>query len=529
MTNILALVLLGVLTVCTRPVSAQSPAAEPKPTVVIQWDKVLRVSKTTPSLLVMATNPLLRRGSPIHSAAFKALAELRAEYVSHLAWYPYPKLAVAELDPPKDGKTFWDFSHLDPLTIDFLEANKGRSVVLNFSTIPQWMFKTEKPVAYPQDPAEVMWTYQQGTELRDPSLKELADYYGRLAGWYTQGGFTDEFGKRHQSGHRFKIDYWGVLNEVDIEHATTPEQYNARYDAIVETVRRVNPDIKFAGLMLALPTKNPRHIEYFLDPKNHKPGIPLDMVGLHFYALPTPDQSPEVQRFTVFEQVDKFVDVVRYVERIRMRLSPSTRMLVNELGIILPDEFRRANPGFRPQPIPESYRNLFAAVFAYSFAELARLGIDITAESQLVGSPGQFPSVTMIDWESGQPNSSYWVLKLIVDHFSPGNKLVEASAQIPFEPWFLGPPIHATGFITKDGSRKILLVNKRDRPFDLQLPGGVGATVQTVDQTTGSKPPSTSTLKGDTIGLGGLAVAVVTLPVQGSSQSGSATKRPATN
>ena len=31
-----------------------------------------------------------------------------------------------------------------------------------------------------------------GQRLRDPSFKEVADYYARLLAWYTQGGFTDE-------------------------------------------------------------------------------------------------------------------------------------------------------------------------------------------------------------------------------------------------------------------------------------------------------------------------------------------------
>ena len=30
-----------------------------------------------------------------------------------------------------------------------MNAQTGHSVIINFSTIPQWMFKTEKPVAYP--------------------------------------------------------------------------------------------------------------------------------------------------------------------------------------------------------------------------------------------------------------------------------------------------------------------------------------------------------------------------------------------
>ena len=78
------------------------------------------------------------------------------------------------------------------MTIDFLEATKGHSVILNFSTIPQWMYKTDKPVEYPADPNQVTWSYEQGTELRDPTMKEVAEYFARLVSWYTAGGFTDE-------------------------------------------------------------------------------------------------------------------------------------------------------------------------------------------------------------------------------------------------------------------------------------------------------------------------------------------------
>ena len=102
------------------------------------------MSKTTPTFQVVV-NPPLRRGSAIHDNAFRVLRDLNADYVRYVPWLPYPKLGVAELEPPKDGKTSWDFSLIDPMTIDFLEATKGHSVVLNFSTIPQWMVKTEKP------------------------------------------------------------------------------------------------------------------------------------------------------------------------------------------------------------------------------------------------------------------------------------------------------------------------------------------------------------------------------------------------
>src|SRR5215475_8392717 len=144
-----------------------SSAAQEKPSSVnVQWDKVIRISQTTATLQVVV-NPPLRRGTPVHDNAFQALHDLGADYVRYVPWLPYPKLGVAELEAPKDGKTAWDFTFIDPMTIDFLEATKGHSTILNFSTIPQWMYTTDKPVSYPADATQVTWNYEQGTELRD--------------------------------------------------------------------------------------------------------------------------------------------------------------------------------------------------------------------------------------------------------------------------------------------------------------------------------------------------------------------------
>ena len=87
-------------------------------------------------------NPPLRRGSSIHDPVFAALRDLGAENVRYVPWLPYPRLAVAELEPPTATTTSWDFSLIDPMTLDFLDATKGHSTILNFSTIPAWLFKT---------------------------------------------------------------------------------------------------------------------------------------------------------------------------------------------------------------------------------------------------------------------------------------------------------------------------------------------------------------------------------------------------
>jgi hypothetical protein len=210
----------------------------------IDWKHTVIVSRSSPTLQVV-TNPMLKRGSPLHDSAFKALADLGANYVRFVPWLPYPRTAVAELKPPTAEKTFWDFSQIDPVVEDFMKATDGHSTVVNFSTIPAWMFKTEKPVSYPDDPDQVFWGYTQGTELTDATGKQLGDYYGRLVSWYVKGGFIDENHKWHASGHHYDIQYWEILNEIDSEHSTTPEDYTKRYDAIVNSIRKVSPHTKF--------------------------------------------------------------------------------------------------------------------------------------------------------------------------------------------------------------------------------------------------------------------------------------------
>src|SRR5260370_4364608 len=128
-----------------------SPAQDAPVQIAVHWDKIVHESRTTPTLQVVV-NPPLRRGTPVHDNAFQSLHDLGADYVRYVPWLPYPRLGVAELEPPKDGKTSWNFSLIDPMTIDFLDATQGDSVVLNFSTMPQWMYKNHKPIAYPADP-----------------------------------------------------------------------------------------------------------------------------------------------------------------------------------------------------------------------------------------------------------------------------------------------------------------------------------------------------------------------------------------
>lgn len=486
---------------------AHGAPAEAQATVTIHWDHVVRVVKTAPTYQIVAS-PLLLPNSSVHDQAYRALRDLHAEFARFQSWYAFPRLGVAELSPPQAGKTYWDFSLMDPLVVDFLKATEGHKVILDLSTIPQWMFKTAKPVAYPADPNQLDYDYEQGTDLRDPSLKEVADYFARLVGWYTQGGFNDEFGQRHSSGHHFKIDYWEVLNEVDFEHRMSPETYTAIYDAVVGAVRRIDPNMKFVGPALGTMPVPPewdqsRFFEYFLNHDHHQPGIPIDMISYHVYASPGADEDPYVQQFTIFEQTDSFLRVMRYIDRMRQRLSPNTQTTIDEIGTISNDDGSQGDADHVTKPIPDSYWNLSAAMYAHIYIALSHFGVESAGMSSGLDYPRFFPSVTMLDWSSGQPNARYWALKLLIDNVSRFDRQVETENNLPF--------VEAQAYITPQGRRKILLVNKRDRPFTVAIRNIKGSVVEYVDESTGFQPPASRALTDDGLTLQNYAVSVVSL------------------
>jgi hypothetical protein len=110
----------------------------------------------------------------------------------------------------------------------------------------------------------------------------------------------------------------------------------------------------------------------------------------------------------------------------------------------------------------------------------------------------------MVDWTDGKPNPRLWVLELLHDNFGPGDKIVKS---IPVSPY-----IYTLASVTKGGKHIILFVNKRDRDFEISIPGSANGRVDFVDVTTGFKPPASAKLTSDTLTLHGFSVAVLALP-----------------
>jgi hypothetical protein len=464
--------------------------------ITVDWSQSQGLSKTILTIQDCPEPPILR-GHKIHDQAYAALRSLKMDYARLQPWFPYPKLGVAELDPPKDGRTFWDFTSMDPMVQDFYDAAEGRPVVFSFSTIPAWMIRTDTPVVYPENPDTIDFQYNTGTELRDPSTKELVGYYDRLYDWYMNGGFADEVEKYHKSGHHFRAAYWEVLNEIDTEHHWSPEEYTRIYDAVVASLRAKNPDQKFIGLALTNPVDkdHDKYFEYFLDHHNHAPGIPLDMISYHYYVGVNPEDKAETLQADFFKRADVLIEAVKKVEVVRRRLSPDTMTYLDELGTMWMNGEKADNP-----PIPEHYWTLSSSVFAYMYLGLVRQGIDMVGAAELIDYPGQFAGTTLLDWNTGKPNARFLVTQLLHDTLKPGDALHPTSSS--------SKAVEAQAFSNALG-RVLVLVNKTDAKVQLEIPGAVGARMTSVDQTTNNMPPSQFVVQSNSILLEPQATAVL--------------------
>ena len=125
------------------------PAQQWRAELTPHWSTREGTLKATPTYQIVAS-PLMRPTSPIHDRVYQNVHDLQADYARFQGWGPSPRIAVAEMEPPENGKAHWDFSVMDPVVVDFLEATKGHPILMNLATIPEWMYKTDKPVVVPE-------------------------------------------------------------------------------------------------------------------------------------------------------------------------------------------------------------------------------------------------------------------------------------------------------------------------------------------------------------------------------------------
>lgn len=171
----------------------------------------------------------------------------------------------------------WDFRAMDVKVLNFM-----KSVVWPETTILQ--------VTGNSLPA---WWVRPGaanSSLRDPSGVTLGKYLARVLDWYQKGGFTDEDGVYHHSGHNLTFGYIEILNEWDANaHLAHPDwtsepgilanirRYISIYDGATRVIRRHHPRIKFLGACSGgvHPEHNSIYWRTFLNQSEHAPGTPV--------------------------------------------------------------------------------------------------------------------------------------------------------------------------------------------------------------------------------------------------------------
>eukprot|EP00937_MAST-01D_sp_MAST-1D-sp2_P004543 g4543.t1 len=503
------------------PTPAPAPPAPASARVVVDWSQAVGAGPlaTEPSLQVVA-HGLLMRDSPLHDRLFGLLRDLGARRVRYVPWLPTPLLGVAALEPPTATATSWNFTLLDQQFLDVWRAvqggdgsaNQGCAMIPNFSTPPTWLYDGSD-WSYSKACTQAGGCKSRGYEKGVApaafrgGLAALGDYYGRLLAWYTRGGFTDELGVKHTSGHFLNITTWEIFNEPDYEHGHTVQSYTEEFDAIVAGIRRhADPGRKMRFVGMNNPNIDDQAkvvgwAEYFLNASNHAPDV-RDALGaggyIGYHAYPTAEypmrSADDLSR--LFDYVDDFVDnKVTAVQAVVSRLSPGTVTMLDECGTVGPILGGLADP---------MYWVASGAYWAYFWARAAvRHGasVGVVGQSQFMDSPDREPGVTMMDWTTGNGTAKYWTTRLIVESTAMGDIFRQTETDA-------GAPVYAQAF-THGAERRVLLINKQNALTSVAVAGAASARV--VDQLTNQGPPREEAGLNGTIKLGPFATAVITV------------------
>jgi len=201
-------------------------------------------------------------------------------------------------------------------------------------------------------------------------------------------------------------------------------------------------------------------------------------------------------------------NTVMIVENARKDLSPMTKTDLDEIGVILPGD----NDLPAPQPLPNIYWVACASAYAYLYALVSAIGIEVLGASQLVAYPylpdvlggldPNYGSVAILNWTTGAGTARYWGLKLMIDNFAPGDQLVATYADMETS-------VFCQAYVSLRGDKRLLLVNRVNAPAFVFVEGSLGATAWFIDDSTGESPARSVLIVNTTILIPRYAMAVV--------------------
>ena len=371
----------------------------------------------------------------------------------------------------------WNFSaFMDQIVVNFYNAidKVNKNGVFNVGSVPNYYYQGvkygENIMDNPYDPSIKYGT--SGTTLSSEAINDIGQYYAKIVSYYKNGGFIDEYGNEYKSDYKLPIKLIEVMNDPDFFHTTSAALYTQIYDATVLNIKNMvnDDDMQFMGLSLRT-FDNYSWFEYFLNKENHinnGKDIPIDYISFNFFT--GVNNVSDIDSYSsFFNASDEFVDNVKNnVIPIRDKYSPNTKIDIDEIGI------------GGPANIDNVYNNLwdtaYGAFYAYLFSKLSIIGIDVMGMSTLTGYPDlnytQFPypenypngietfseSAAMLNYETGEPNNKYWTVKLLIDNFKIGDKLIETIVSN-------NGLLHAQGF----NDNKVLFINKLNEKITINV------------------------------------------------------------
>jgi uncharacterized protein (TIGR03437 family) len=191
---------------------------------------------------------------------------------------------------PQTGAGTWQFKELDTM-LSPIQATGDHSPEVQIGTAPGFLSASNGNILAASIPA-------------------FAQMSANLVRYYNTGGFTDS-GTHYQSPTPYRVTWWGIFNEPDINGVSASE-YVTLYNTVVPAMAQADPTIKFVAVELAGAPNS--YMPVFVA------GVtaPVDVVAKHFYSTcnqKTPDQ-------TLFATVPGFAAQVRTMYQ-EMALNPA--------------------------------------------------------------------------------------------------------------------------------------------------------------------------------------------------------------
>lgn len=493
--------------------------------ITIDWDACSVTRSTIPSVLV-AADPEWLKGAKMHDTAIagiKGLVKAGADYIRLLNFNIFPTMSCAQLEQGK-----WNFEAMDAVMIDFMDAAGESSVIIDIDTSPLWMWEDASKKNNNTCANNVSSILPLGLQNRCPyygnvsiprdrTWKEIGEYFQRVSEWYTQGGFIDEHGVKHNGGHHYKFAYWEILNEPNInrEHGFTPQGIIDFYDMQVETMTKFlskRPAKKFLSPSLAgmsSVAKVNTWLKPFLNSSNHSPqNTTVDAISFHIYAQCDNNTAKGLER--IFTTTDVRKEGIQRIMKLKQMLRPEVELHLTESGILCnaPRSCINNNYTCWYRTFGQIYWVASAGQWIYQFLTYAmEADLVSVAQSQILGYPyrydglsGEWPCGSMIDWDDITLNPKYWAELLVLQRIGRPFDYCDSS-DVPDD-------IYVQAIRSSKG-RVVVLINKKSTRRSIELSGAKGKNAFVIDVDTGNNPARKLKLSSDVINLKSFATMFV--------------------